>query len=177
MMGPEPSVSLSTCSPSTNSDSVRLFSVAYQTRSGKVVSHPGALPGLFIDQDDIDGCNHDHGPAPSFSAPENGSTVKGHHSAPTLLHCTRLAMLTSCIAIERVSRCQGRGAFTFTATESYFRLRANNRLKQSSKHGRLNVHDDPLYKTIPTSSNAGCKMKRNGIISRMRPRRYVAAAN
>ncbi|KAK4020971.1 hypothetical protein OUZ56_002907 [Daphnia magna] len=189
-MGPEPPVSLSTCSPATNSDSVRLFSVAYQTRSGKVVSfsslfpfvlerrfsflsgpthsslsfqtflrptrpsierppcllnssgavgimrrglflggqlviysllivaneskrieiqetnqddrlrlrkhscvssragHLGALPGLFVDQDGIDGCNHDHGPAPSFSAPENGSTVKGHHGAPAQLHCT-----------------------------------------------------------------------------------------
>ncbi|XP_032777657.2 uncharacterized protein LOC116916514 isoform X1 [Daphnia magna] len=50
--------------------------------------HLGALPGLFVDQDGIDGCNHDHGPAPSFSAPENGSTVKGHHGAPAQLHCT-----------------------------------------------------------------------------------------
>ena len=47
-----------------------------------------ALPGLFVDhQDDIDGCDHDHGPAPSFSAPQNGSTVKGHHGAPAQLHC------------------------------------------------------------------------------------------
>nr|CAH0103213.1 unnamed protein product [Daphnia galeata] len=47
-----------------------------------------ALSGLFVDhQDDIDGCDHDHGPAPSFSAPQNGSTVKGHHGAPAQLHC------------------------------------------------------------------------------------------
>lgn len=50
--------------------------------------HLGALPGLFVDhQDGIDGCDHDHGPAPSFSAPQNGSTVKGHHGAPAQLHC------------------------------------------------------------------------------------------
>lgn len=47
--------------------------------------HLGTLPSLFIDQ--AVGCDHDHGETPSFSAPENGSIVTGHHGAQAQLVC------------------------------------------------------------------------------------------
>ncbi|KZS06931.1 Obscurin-like protein [Daphnia magna] len=84
MMGPEPPVSLSTCSPATNSDSVRLFSVAYQTRSGKVCSEE------WIDRE-----------RPSR---RSRSTTLHRSRAPSpSLQFRRPAMLASCIVIGQVS--------------------------------------------------------------------------
>ncbi len=73
----------------TNQDD-RLLRLRKHSCVSSRAGHLGGLPGLFADQhqqDGLDGCDHDHGPAPSFSAPQNGSTVKGHHGAPAQLHC------------------------------------------------------------------------------------------
>ena len=45
--------------------------------------HLGALPGIFENSE----CDDNYGPAPSFSTPDNGSTVSAYHGAFAQLPC------------------------------------------------------------------------------------------
>ncbi|EFX80985.1 hypothetical protein DAPPUDRAFT_242993 [Daphnia pulex] len=126
-----------------NQDGERLLRLRkHSCVSSSRAGHLGALPGLFADHhQQQDGCDHDHGPAPSFSAPQNGSTVKGHHGAPAQLHCNIQDLhhrATHNAASDRI------GAWHIVREQSHLNERPNPHLWQL-KFNPAMINDSGTY--------------------------------